>query len=136
MRVGLTTGALAALALAALAVAAIPATGSGGAADSTAKRADAAKRSTCFKETRTDLGADYVTSLKVKRTSCKKGEKVIKAYHECRRANGGSDGHCRSRVKGYKCKEGKRESTPAQFNAKVRCKKGGKKIVSTYTEQT
>lgn len=98
---------------------------------------EAGKRAGCdISGQETDLGASYVTSLKVKNTSCKKGAKVIKAYHQCRKANGGADGRCRSRVEGYKCEEGDRESTPAQYSAKVKCKKGEKKVKSTYTQNT
>jgi hypothetical protein len=82
------------------------------------------------------VGASYVTSLKVRNTSCRKGEKVVKAFHSCRKNNGGSDGRCNSAVEGFKCDEGKRESTPAQYNAKVVCTKGGKKVVHTYTQRT
>lgn len=96
-----------------------------------------AKRAACdISGDERDLGASYVTSLKVKNTSCKKGEKVIKAYHQCRKDNGGADGRCNSRVQGYKCEEGDRESTPAQYNAKVKCEKGQKKVKSTYTQNT
>ena len=102
------------------------------------ERDDAAgKRAACdISGQQTDLGASYVTSLKVKNTSCKKGAKVIKAYHQCRKDNGGADGRCHSRVEGFKCEEGSRESTPAQYNAKVKCKKGAKKVKSTYTQNT
>lgn len=132
MRAGTRTlGAIAAV-LAVGAVAAIP-------AGATADEAPAAgaKRAACdISGDERDLGASYVTSLKVKNTSCKKGEKVIKAYHQCRKANGGADGHCNSRVEGFKCEEGDRESTPAQYNAKVKCEKGDKKVKSTYTQNT
>jgi hypothetical protein len=118
--------------LAAAALAALPAAAQQGGA-----QGHAGKRVACdISGQQTDLGASYVTSLKVKNTSCKKGAKVIKAYHQCRKANGGADGRCHSRVEGYKCEEGRRESTPAQYNAKVKCKKGAKKVKSTYTQNT
>jgi len=120
------------LALCAVVGAGALAAGSAGADDP-----GAGKRAACdISGQQTDLGASYVTSLKVKNTSCKKGAKVIKAYHQCRKANGGADGRCHSRVEGYKCEEGDRESTPAQYNAKVKCKKGAKKVKSTYTQNT
>src|SRR4051794_34792037 len=55
-----------------------------------------------------DLGASYVTSLQVQGVSCTKGEKVIKAYHQCRHQSGGAAGMCTATVLGFKCKDGKR----------------------------
>jgi hypothetical protein len=130
MRAGIRVALAFVAMLAASAVIAAPA-GAGGQDDG------AGKRAACdISGQQTDLGASYVTSLKVKNTSCKKGAKVIKAYHACRKDNGGADGRCNSRVEGFKCEEGSRESTPAQYNAKVKCKKGAKKVKSTYTQNT
>ena len=85
----------------------------------------------------TDLGTSYVTSLNVKNTSCGKGKKVVKAFNKCRHKNGGANGKCKSKVKGFKCNEGKRSGVPGvQYNAKVNCKNGGKKVVFTYTQNT
>lgn len=84
-----------------------------------------------------ELGASYVTSLKVKNTGCGEGKKVVKAFNECRRKNGGANGKCKSRVKGYKCNEGKRSGVPGvQYNATVKCKDGGKKVIFSYTQNT
>jgi hypothetical protein len=86
------------------------------------------------------LGASYVTSLKVQGVSCTKGEKVIKAYHQCRHANGGPDGTCSSKVLGFKCKDGTRQGVPdVQYNATAKCHKvtdPDKRIKSTYTQNT
>jgi hypothetical protein len=129
MRAGTRTLA-ACVAVLAVGAAAVPVGASAG-------EAPAAKRAACdISGDERDLGASYVTSLKVKNTSCRKGEKVVKAYHQCRKANGGADGRCNSRVEGFKCEEGDRESTPAQYNAKVKCEKGDKKVKSTYTQNT
>ena len=49
-----------------------------------------------------DLGASYVTSVKARNMSCGKALKLVKAYHECRKDNGGNNGHCDG-VKGYSC---------------------------------
>lgn len=130
MRAGSRTLA-ACVAVLAVGAAAVPVGASAGEAPA------AAKRAACdISGDERDLGASYVTSLKVKNTSCKKGEKVVKAYHQCRKENGGADGRCNSRVEGFKCEEGDRESTPAQYNAKVKCEKGEKKVKSTYTQNT
>jgi len=85
----------------------------------------------------TKLGASYVTSLSAKNTSCGTGKKVVKAFNKCRKKNGGANGHCKSKVKGFKCNEGKRNGVPGvQYSAKVKCKKGGKKVVFNYTQNT
>jgi hypothetical protein len=129
MRAGTRIGGAVALAAIALAGLAAPAAAQSPGAE--------AKRAACdISGDQTDLGASYVTSLKVRNTSCGKGEKVVKAFHACRKNNGGSDGRCNSAVEGFKCDEGKRESSPAQYNAKVVCTKGGKKVVHTYTQRT
>lgn len=115
--------------LAALALAAFAAGPSGAGA------AEAQKRGACdISGQQTELGASYVTSVKARKVGCSKALKVVKAYHKCRKDNGGRDGRC-GRVKGYSCSE-KRESSPSQYNAKAKCKKGGKKVVQTYTQNT
>ncbi len=53
-----------------------------------------------------NLGASYVTSLKVQGVSCTKGEKVIEAYHQCRHQSGGPAGTCGATLLGFKCKDG------------------------------
>jgi hypothetical protein len=77
--------------------------------------------------------ATYVQSLSVKNTSCGKGWKVVRAFHECRKENGGRDGRCKSRVKGYKCDEGKRTGVPGvRYTAKVSCSDGSKRVNHQY----
>lgn len=84
------------------------------------------------------MGASYVTSLKVQGVSCAKGEKVIRAYHQCRHANGGAAGSCGSTVLGFTCKDGKRIGVPdVQYNATAKCRKvsnADKRIKSSYTQ--
>ena len=81
----------------------------------------------------TSLGASYVTSLKVTGVTCAKGEKTIKAYHACRKDNGGAV--CSNPGKGFSCKEGKRAGVPdVQYSATVKCRKGQKRVKSTYTQ--
>jgi hypothetical protein len=84
------------------------------------------------------LGASYVTSLKVQGVSCAKGQKVIKAYHRCRHQNGGAAGTCRSTLMGFKCKDGKRTGVPnVQYNATAKChkvKNASKRVKSRYTQ--
>ena len=87
-----------------------------------------------------DLGASYVTSLKVQGVSCAKAEKVIKAYHQCRHQAGGPAGHCDHKVLGFSCKDGRRTGVPnVQYNATAKCRKAtnpSKRLKSTYTQNT
>ena len=79
--------------------------------------------------------ASYVTSLRVFNASCRKGKSVIRGYHKCRKANGGANGRCPNRILRFRCTEGAREAVPGvQYNAKVTCRRGARKIVSTYTQ--
>ena len=79
--------------------------------------------------------ASYVTSIRVFNTSCRKGKRVIRAYHRCRASHGGANGRCPNRVLRFRCREGDRESVPGvQYSAKVVCRRGARKIVSTYTQ--
>jgi|SRR5215470_10049386 len=82
-----------------------------------------------------DLGASYVTSIDVAKVSCGQAEKVVAAYHECRRQNGGAGGTCDTAVMGFTCTEGARQSVPGvQFNATADCHKGDAEIKSSYTQ--
>jgi hypothetical protein len=86
------------------------------------------------------LGASYVTSLKVQGVSCAKAEKVVKAYHRCRHQNGGPAGTCRTTLLGFKCKDGNRAGVPnVQYNATAKCHKAtnpSKRVKSRYTQNT
>ena len=79
------------------------------------------------------MGASYVTSLSVKKTSCKKGKAVVRAYHKCRRAHGWK-GKCGHKVKGYSCKRKYLAKSTFQYDARVTCKRGAKRVVHTYTQ--
>ncbi len=85
-----------------------------------------------------NLGASYVTSLKVQGVGCAKGEKVIRAYHRCRHQAGGPAGTCGSTLLGFKCKDGNRQSVPGvQYNATAKCHKvsnASKRVKSRYTQ--
>jgi hypothetical protein len=121
-----------ALGLSALAVAGGTATAGADSADGTA-----GKRADCSPDTAseaTSTYATYVYTVKTKNVSCGKAWKVIKAFHACRKAHGGARGHCNSRVKHYKCDEGKRDNVVAgvRYRANVVCKKGAKKVKHEY----
>lgn len=80
------------------------------------------------------LGATYVYTLRVKGTSCANGKTVLKAYHSCRKNGKGK--RCRKKVKGYKCSERRSNVISTQYDAKVTCKKGGRAVSFTYTQNT
>jgi hypothetical protein len=87
-----------------------------------------------------NLGASYVTSLKVQGVSCTKAKKVIKAYHRCRHQSGGPAGNCTDAQLGFSCKDGKRTGVPnVQYNATAKCHKvsnSAKRVKSRYTQNT
>lgn len=80
----------------------------------------------------------YFTSVKVTGVSCSTGARLMVAYYKCRRKNGqGIQGRCKqSKVNGMRCSESRPSSgrTPSEFNAKVTCKSGSKKVVHTYQQ--
>jgi hypothetical protein len=80
------------------------------------------------------LGATYVTALSTKGMSCRRAERLVKAYHRCRRSRGGADGRC-PRVDGYRCSES-RTSAPTQYDSRATCRKGSRRIVQRYTQNT
>jgi hypothetical protein len=104
--------------------------GSGGAAA-------ASKTCTLSSKGYRSLGPTYVFPYKVKGVSCRKGKKVIKAYHSCRYAKpkGGLKGKCTNPVLGFSCDEGKREGIKGvQYDANVTCKRGGDVVRHHYQQ--
>ncbi len=83
------------------------------------------------------LGASYVTSLKVRHTSCAKGRAVTLAFNRCRTAGGKPQGKCRHRVGHYACTEHRYDAVPhVQYSSRVTCAWGRKRVLSTYTQNT
>jgi hypothetical protein len=81
------------------------------------------------------LGASYVTSLKVTNTTCRKGKKVVKAFHECRFDSGGANGKCHHRVLHYSCSEHRYDAVPhVQYNSRVTCTRGDRVVRHSYTQ--
>jgi hypothetical protein len=107
----------------------------GGGDDSTGSTSTAALRSCDINGKQQNLGASYVTTIEVAKVSCAQAEKVVVAYHGCRRKNGGAGGTCDTAVLGFSCTEGPRQSVPGvQFNATADCRKGDAEIKSSYTQ--
>jgi hypothetical protein len=133
-RVVRTSALLAALALPALATASgagAATAGAAAAAGAGSPQAHAAGKCNISGQERS-FGTTYVTSITVKRTSCATGKAVVRAFHKCRK---GPRGRCHHRVKGFKCKE-RRSGIAVQFNSRVTCKRGGKVVKHTYTQNT
>jgi hypothetical protein len=80
------------------------------------------------------LGSTYVTSLSARGTSCSKARRVVSAFHKCRKKHG-AKGRC-GRAAGYRCNEGTRRGISTQYSAKVTCKRGGKRVRHSYTQNT
>lgn len=78
------------------------------------------------------LGPTSVSWLKVSNVTCAKGIKVVRAFHQCRLANGTS-GRCVKLVKGYACNEQRQNAGPS-FTAKVTCKKARKTVSHNYMQ--
>jgi hypothetical protein len=77
-------------------------------------------------------GQGYFTSLQVAHVTCATGRKVTLAHYRCRIKHG-RRGHC-SGVLRYRCTEGPRQSSSVEYNARVTCKRGARKVVYTYTQ--
>ena len=81
------------------------------------------------------LGATYVTSLLVQSMSCRRGEQLVRAFHRCRRRSGGADGRC-PRFEGLRCSEQRPRRAPTQYDARVQCRRGGRRVHHSYTQFT
>jgi len=127
---------LPALLLAVALTAVVTGCGGGGDDSSGSTSTSAANLSSCnIDGKQQNLGASYVTSIDVAGVSCGQAEKVVVAYHACRRQNGGAGGTCNAAVMGFTCTEGARQSVPGvQFNATADCRKGDAEIKSSYTQ--
>ena len=79
-------------------------------------------------------GDGYFTSLSVSGVSCATGRDVARAYYRCR-IKKGIRGRCTTRVLRFSCTE-RREAISTQFEARVTCKRGSKRVVHTYQQNT
>lgn len=83
------------------------------------------------------LGATYVTNLKVRGVSCAGGQRVVKAFHSCRREKG-VKGRCGRKVLKYSCSDRRPpgEQIPTQLNGHVTCKRGDRRVTFDYQQNT
>jgi hypothetical protein len=81
------------------------------------------------------LGATYVTNLKVRGVSCAGGQRVAKAFHACRRRHG-LKGRCTSKVLTYSCSENRpaNQQIPTQLNGHVTCRRGDRRVTFDYQQ--
>ncbi len=96
------------------------------------------KRCTLTASESRNLGATYITHLKARGTSCANARRVVKSFNACRRENGGKDGRCSEKVRGYSCTE-KRPSnlkTPLSYDADVVCSNGSRRVKFHYQQNT
>lgn len=82
------------------------------------------------------LGPTYTTKLTVTGTSCATGKRFVRSYYNCRIANGGRDGRCTRRVSGYTCREVRSNRIRTQYDARVTCRNGARRINHNYTQFT
>lgn len=109
---------------------------SAGAADGPKATASATACHLTTKEQR-NLGASYVTSLKVDNTTCAAGKGVTLAFNNCRTASGKPQGLCNRKVGHYTCTEHRYDAVPGvQYSSRVTCSWGSKRVWSTYTQNT
>lgn len=81
------------------------------------------------------FGPGYVFNVDVKGTSCRKGKKVVRGFHKCRKENGGKRGRCKSKVQGFKCSEKRFDQIKrVSFKSNMTCKRGGASVKSQYSE--
>ena len=79
-------------------------------------------------------GSGYFTSLTVKRVGCARGRKLVRAYYNCRTRSGPA-GRCHGRVLRYRCSE-HRNSIPTEIDARVSCRRGAKRVIHNYQQNT
>jgi hypothetical protein len=81
------------------------------------------------------LGATYVTKLKVQGVSCSTAQRVVKSFHSCRKQKGVA-GRCTHRVKGYSCTDTRPASLqiPTQLNGQVKCRSASKRVNFDYQQ--
>jgi hypothetical protein len=96
--------------------------------------AGSAVAKSCSVRTSDYPGDGYFTSLRVSGVGCSTGKSVAREHYRKRLRKGGKDGKFNGSVKGYSCRESSRSKTSTELNARVTCKRSGKKIVFTYQQ--
>ena len=79
-------------------------------------------------------GSGYFLSLSVKGVTCTTGRKVTLAHYRCRTARSRA-GRCHRKVLHYSCSE-RRHSIAIEYDSRVTCKRGSKRVIYTYQQNT
>ncbi|HYH57600.1 MAG TPA: hypothetical protein VD790_00070 [Thermoleophilaceae bacterium] len=99
----------------------------------------AASKSCASPARKSGLSGGYFSKLRVTNRSCSEGKKVVYAYYECRMRKSSKKASCNGRtIRGLRCTEYRDPdlSIPTEFNARVTCKSGSKKVVHVYQQNT
>ena len=80
-------------------------------------------------------GSGYFTSLKAQGVTCAKARKVALAHYRCRTENG-RKGRCGRKVLRFRCSEDRFAQIETEFNSRVTCKRGAKRVKFTYQQNT
>jgi hypothetical protein len=81
------------------------------------------------------LGPTYTLSLSVRHTTCRTGYRVVTAFDRCRKHHGKA-GHCRHRVLHYRCREHRFDRISTQYDSRVSCRRGARRVKFTYEQFT
>ena len=76
-------------------------------------------------------GTTYVLKISTRNVTCRKARRVVRAFHACRP---GKAGRCGRRVLRFRCSENRFNSTSTQYDSRVTCRRGGKRVWHTYTQ--
>jgi hypothetical protein len=80
-------------------------------------------------------GSGYFYSITVRNVGCRKGRKVTLAHYRCR-TESGRKGRCHHRVLRYRCRERRYAVIPTQYSAKVTCRRGDRRVIYRYQQNT
>jgi hypothetical protein len=100
---------------------------------SASPHAAAAKVLSCKSGSAKTLAGGYYLNLQASGAPCTTARTVQAGYQACR-LKSGQKGKCHTKVAGYTCHEGKRNSIAVTFFAAVSCTNGAKKISWSYEQ--
>ncbi len=102
-----------------------------------AQESAAASRSCPAPPAKAGLKGGYFSKLRVTNLSCRSGKRLVYAYYNCRQSKGGRRASCAGRtINGLRCSEYRDPDLdiPSEFNARVTCRRGSKKVVHYYQQ--
>jgi hypothetical protein len=75
-------------------------------------------------------GTTYVLGIAVRNVSCRRGRRIVRAFHACRP---GRAGRC-DRVLRYSCSERRFNKSRQSYDSRVTCTRGSRVVKHTYTQ--